>query len=170
MVLCNLAHAVLVKVQSAFFVEEVRSVKQRFQVKSPFCVFLLEYFYCVGQICKWFCFFVMLMYSCRSNCCARLYFSSNPLLLISLVRMHSGLFEALRMEPVISCLFLKYYCIVSSMFWSVNLTNISFCVSWLPFMCGTLLFQCRIVIMRIGVPPPNFYRVVCFATFVFSLF
>ena len=40
--------------------------------------------------------------------------------------MHSGLFEALRMEPVISCLFLKYYCIVSSMFWSVKLTNISF--------------------------------------------
>ena len=52
MVLRNLAHAVLVKVQSAFCVEEVRSVKQRFQVKSPFCVFLLEYFYCVGQICK----------------------------------------------------------------------------------------------------------------------
>jgi len=50
--IAQLSHAVLAKVQSAFYVEEVRSVKPRFQVKSPFCAFLLEHFYCVGQLCK----------------------------------------------------------------------------------------------------------------------
>ena len=50
MVLRNLGHAVLAKVQSAFYVEEVRSVRPRFQVKSPFCTFLLEYFYGVSDM------------------------------------------------------------------------------------------------------------------------
>ena len=39
---------------------------------------------------------------------ARFDFSSNPLLLFSLMRVQiSSLFEALRTEPVISCLFFK---------------------------------------------------------------